>query len=245
MKLKYLFFLLTFSFILSCRKKDEAAPASPGAGAMAHDFLSSGNYDNLIIQIQSVQGFELTNATLDNLKTFLQQRLNKPMGISIVQSTIGSPGKATLSLNDIRTIEQNNRSVSTDGRTLTAYFFVGDADFTDDSGDGKVLGVAYGPTSMALFEKTILDFSGDIGQSSQTMLESAVIVHEFGHILGLVNRGSAMQVEHVDKAHANHCNNSQCLMYYQLESSATIGNMSSLPTLDNNCINDLRGNGGK
>lgn len=245
MKIKFLLFLFSFFIVISCRKKDDASPSSQGTGIMAHDFLSADQYDKLIIQIQSVEGYELTNGTVDYLTTFLQQRLNKPMGISIVTSTIASSGKATLSFDEIRAIEKSNRTLSTNGKTLTAYFYVADADYSGNSADGQVLGVAYGPTSMAIFGKTIHDNSGGLGQSSQTMLESVVVSHEFGHILGLVNRGSGMQVNHEDQTHAKHCNNTQCLMYWQVQSNAAIGIMNSVPSLDNNCINDLRGNGGK
>ena len=43
---------------------------------------------------------------------------------------------------------------------------------------------------MVIFGKTIHDNSGALGQTSRTKLESTVLDHEFGHILGLVDIGS-------------------------------------------------------
>jgi hypothetical protein len=70
--------------------------------------------------------------------------------------------------------------------------------------------------------------------------------HEYGHLLGLVNLGSPMQVDHKDPA-SNHCNNSSCLMYYETQVGQMGGILVSgpVPSLDANCRNDLKANGGK
>ncbi|MDQ3193311.1 MAG: peptidase [Bacteroidota bacterium] len=243
---KHIFPILFFValFVSQCKKDDINETNSK---ITPNDFLSDKKYDQLIIEIQYVEGFQPTSAALDNLKAFLEQRLNKSKGITIKQYSISSPGKASYTLSDIKEIEKNNRINYSKDKTLTAYFLFADADYGENSGSSKVLGVAYGPTSMAVFEKTIREFSGGIGKPSNTSLETTVANHEFAHILGLVNNGTDLQSDHQDINHGKHCNNSDCLMYYTAETSDIIANIlgSGIPVLDSKCISDLQANGGK
>jgi hypothetical protein len=212
-----------------------------------NDFLSNSRFDNLLIEIQCVNGTDPTTATIDNLKAFMGQRLNKPGGITVIVNHISSPGKSVLSLEEVRDIEKNNRSQQMHDGTLTAYFLFVDADYSDNDGSSKVLGVAYSSSSMVIFEKTVKEFSGGIGKPSVTTLESTVSMHEFGHILGLCNNGTSMQTPHQDEPHGKHCNNNKCLMYWEVENSNIVSSMmgGTVHELDAQCLADLKGNGGK
>ncbi len=78
-------------------------------------------------------------------------------------------------------------------------------------------------------------------------LESISLMHEFGHLLGLVNIETPMQTEHLDEAHDKHCDNPNCLMYWKAETSNVLQMITpgSLPGLDAHCLEDLRANGEK
>lgn len=236
-------YLIIITSISGCKKDEFARNDS----VSPNDFLSGKKYEKLIVEIQYVTGYQPTTATVDNLKAFLQQRLNKPGGITIVQNAISSPGKTSFSIDDIKAVEKEYRTQHTSKKTLTAYFFFADADYASNSGSSKVLGIAYGNSSMVIFEKTIKDYSGGITQPPITTLETTVINHEFAHILGLVNNGTPVQSTHQDVAHGKHCNNANCLMYYTAETSDIVSNIigGNILTLDGNCINDLIANGGK
>jgi hypothetical protein len=240
-KLALIFF--SVFIIYGCKKKEDTVPST----VTPNDFLAASKYDNLIIQIQAVSGYDLQDQTITNLTNFLQQRLNKPGGIQVVKSNVNSSGKSVLTLDDVKALEKTNRTEFPAGKTLTAYFYVADVEYSKSTSTEKVLGVAYSPTSMVLFGKSMQDFSGDFNQPSATALETTVIEHEFCHILGLVNNGTTMQTNHQDEPHGKHCNNTSCLMYYEVEGSQSVDNIfgNGVPTLDNNCINDLRANGGK
>jgi hypothetical protein len=134
-------------------------------------------------------GFAPDAASLNNLTAFFNVLVNKPSGISIVQSVIAASGKTVLSLNDAATIEKNNRTASTSGSQPGVYFLYTDSSYTEEN----VLGVAFRNTSMCIFGKTIHDNSGGTGQAGRIKLESTVLGHEAGHIPGLVDVGTAMQ----------------------------------------------------
>ena len=217
-------------------------------GSSANDFLSNDEYKSLVVEIQYMTGFRPTDVAMENLTKFLNERLNKSSGISLVFKEIGAQGKTSYSINDIKNIEEANRTQFTHKKQLAAYFLYLDGDFSGNSGNSIVLGAAYYNTSMVVFEKTVREFSGGFGEPDVNKLETTVINHEFGHILGLVNLGSTMQSFHQDTEHGSHCNNEDCLMNWIAETGDIASNLvgnSSIPVLDQNCIKDLQANGGK
>lgn len=247
-------YLALFVLFLGCKEEtvipedgeQEESPVT-GGNIVPNDFLSAEKFEELVVEIQYVKGYQPKAESVNNLKSFLQARLHKPAGIRIVQHEMASPGQTAYSLTDIRTIEKAGRTQQSRDKVLTAYFFFADGDYAANSGDSKVLGVAYGRTSMAIFGKTIQEFSGGLTQPSVSTLETTVIYHELAHILGLVNNGTPMQQAHQDEAHGRHCNQKSCLMYYTAETSDIVGNLvgGNIPELDAACLADLRANGGK
>ena len=183
-------------------------------------------------------------SSINKLKSFLEERLNKPGGITIsLDDEIVSPGIDSLTANQVYELEQEHRDRFTSGTTLAAYFL-----FLDNSYEREnVLGIAYFNTSMAIFEETILDNTGGFGQPSATTVESSVLMHEFGHILGLVDNGSPAVQDHVDEENGSHCDVESCLMYWAIQTTDLMGNLmgGSIPELDEQCLHDLQANGGK
>lgn len=213
-------------------------------GASANDFLSGDSFTSIVIEVDYVEGFQPSQASLNNLKSFLETRLNKPGGITIsLDDEISSPQTTPYSAQNAYDLEKKHRDTFTDGTTLAAYFIVLDGEFEQEN----VLGFAYFNTSMALVGGTISENSGSLGQPSQSTVETAVLNHEFGHILGLVDNGTPAIQDHVDEENGAHCDVENCLMYFAVRTSDFIGNLmgGAIPELDSQCIQDLQANGGK
>lgn len=250
---KYL--LIIFIFVVAaCKKNADSVTINDTGlnppGVTPNSFLAFDKYDKLIVEVQYVAGFEPSQDAIHNLSTFLQTYLNKPGGIGIVQKVVPSPGKSTYTLADIKDFESHNRTQLTrdKDKVLAAYILFVDGDYADTAGSSsKVLGVTYRVGSMVIFEKTIKSFSGGLSQPPTAALETVVTQHEFGHVMGLVNNGTAMLNAHQDTVNGRHCNNKDCLMYYQAETNDVLASLigGTLPSLDANCVNDLRANGGK
>ena len=250
MKTKALIAALLLFSITACKKENTFAN-NPGAndlhnkavGFSANQLLSAGTYKSLKIEVQYMTGYAPDAAALNHLQNVLSNYLNKPSGITIATKEISASSSTTLSIDQVRKIEEDNRTVFTTGDQIGVYFLYTNGSFTDD----KVLGAAFRNTSMVLFGKKIHDNSGGLGQASRTKLEATVLEHEFGHILGLVDIGSPMQTNHKDASHGNHCNNTNCLMYYASETTDILGFLitGNIPSLDANCAADLHANGGK
>lgn len=247
---KLLLLAVVFAIAFSACKKDSKHKINKNhrqsVGHSAHDLLSDNKYKDLVVEIQYMSEYKPDDAAIDNLKTFLSQRLHK--NVNVTYTEIGAQGKSVYTLDDIHSIEDANRKEFTAKKQIAVYFVFLDGGYSEDSDDSKVLGVAYYNTSMAVFKKSIDDLSGGFGQPSGIVVETTVINHEFGHILGLVNTGSPMQALHQDVSNGAHCSNQDCLMYWETESGDVVSNlfgMSSAPALDANCLADLQTNGGK
>lgn len=250
MKTKAFIAALLVVSIIACKKEttftnnpDADELHNKAVGFSSNQLLSSGTYKSLKIEVQYMTGYAPDAAALNHLQNVLTAYLNKPSGITIVTKEIPGASSATLSVDQVRKIEEENRTVFTTGDQIGVYFLFTNGNYTDNN----VLGVAYRNTSMVLFGKKIHDNSGALGQASRTKLEATVLEHEFGHILGLVDIGSPMQTNHKDASHGNHCSNTNCLMYYAAETTDILGFLitGNIPSFDANCAADLHANGGK
>ena len=253
--LRISFLMLLFFGFFACSDDDDSASADMGAshianlqatGSSAHDFLSADKFTTLRIELLYVAGFQPDAQSISNLQAFLESRLNKPGGITITERQVASPAKAPYEINEVTQFESASRTMYNTGNTLSLYIFFADGGVTDDTSTSFTLGTAYRNTSLVIYEKSVQMLSDSITETSRIALESTVLEHEIGHLLGLVNLGSPMQNEHLDEAHDKHCDNDNCLMYWEAESNRITSMMNGgIPQFDANCLADLRANGGK
>jgi len=236
--------------ILGCSKNEVSDnPSNPDAfnnravGSSANELLSSNTYKSLKVEVQYMTGFEPDAQAIIHLQNFLTGFVNKPNGLTIVTKEIAANANTTLNVEDIINIEKANRTAFSTANEIAIYILYTNGVYNENN----VLGVAYRNTSATLFGKKIRDNSGGLGQASRTKLEATVLGHEVAHLLGLVDIGTVMQTPHKDLTHGSHCNNQDCLMYYASETTDVLGFLltGNIPSLDVNCMADLRGNGGK
>jgi hypothetical protein len=232
--------LLFFLLVLNSCQKEPFDPLKDykTLGTSAKELLASSVYTSLRIEVSYMPGYEPDAVSISNLVFFLEQYLNKPGRIETVLHPIPASGKNILALKDIVNIEQKNRIVFTSGNTMAVHVLIADADYSEV----EDLAVSYWNTSFCLFGKKIFSSSGGPGQVSRTNLLSTLLQHEFGHLLGLVGQGSPQVKQHRDDANGAHCSNSSCLMYYAVETNASL---NAIPHLDADCIADLKANGSK
>ena len=225
------------------------------AGDSGADILTNEDYDRIEIEIAYVNGFRPTNTTLDNLTQYLQERTFKT-DIDYVFNPLPSPEEDDLTLQEIATLETENRINYNDGRTLSVYIYFADApSVNDDDAEGLVtLGAVYRNTSMVIHESTIRSLASKSALITVTEVESTTLIHEFGHLFGLVDLGTPEVNPHEDSEAPNHCNVEGCLMQAELEFGVGIMSLlekraakglSELPGLDAECLRDLQAIGGR
>ena len=243
--------------VISCQNDDSGsnddgidpnfnAANNLGAGQSANEFLSSSEFTSMRIELAYPDGFRPTQQSIDLLVPFLQERLNKPDGITLVESVIVSDETAPYSTAEIRAIEEANRTVFNSGDELGVYIFFSDGSSDGDSGTSVTLGTAYRNTSMVIYQQTFLE----LGNNSPTginraILETSTLRHEFGHLFGLVDFGTDEQEPHEDVNAAHHCNVEGCLMQASVMTSMfNTSSIDAIPDFDPLCIQDLQANGG-
>ena len=246
-----------FLSVTSCSKEDDPIDNSVAVnpitnkqqtGSSSNDLLSDKKFKSMVIEVVYVTGFEPSNAAINNFVSFLTARTYKPNGISVIKRSIPPPGNSPYTNEEIVSIEDANRTKYNTSDQIAVWAFFADGKSSKDTDTSVILGTAYRNTSFVIYEQTIQNLSNSPFEPNRSLLETTVITHEFGHILGLTNLGTALQSNHEDAAHPKHCIEKTCLMYWSSETGGGISNMVSsgaAPQLDAQCIADLRANGGK
>jgi predicted Zn-dependent protease len=224
---------------LSCSKDDTEVLDYRTLGSSANGLLSSSKYQTLELEISYMQAYPLSDAVVNHLTNFLQTYLNKPGGIKVYRQLINNSSTTTMNINEVVALEKTVRTKFTRPGIIAVHIMVLDAEFTEFT----VLGNAYWNTSMSVYGRTMERYSGGNGQVSNDQLFITLIEHEFGHLLGLVDQGTSMVTPHRDVNNGSHCINPSCLMHHLIQT--TTAGAPGIATLDNNCANDLRNNGGK
>lgn len=253
--LKFILFTSLLIITFGCSNNDDSPqenginkePNLKPTGSSANDFLSSNNYKSLVIEITYAGNLAPNAQTVTNLQQFFNNRTNKPNGITVISKQIPTQAGSPFTSTEISEIENANRTQYNNADVLKLNILFINGGSQSDTQTSKILGVAYRNTSCVLFEESIIQLSNQINEPNRVDLETTVILHEIGHLLGLVNLGSAMQTNHLDTTHDKHCTNQSCLMYWQIENSGVMQMMANgnVPQLDANCLADLQANGGK
>ncbi|AWW30459.1 hypothetical protein DN752_10170 [Echinicola strongylocentroti] len=252
-KYTWVFMLAMALMVTSCFKDSEvdervqsikAAKRAPGISA--HEILSADTYKSIKLEVHYMEGYPLSSSTATTLMDWLGSLANKPMGIQLVTKAIPAMGQEKYSVQDVRDIEDENRTAYNTGDELGLYILVVDGYFEKDTETEASLGFAHRNTSLVLLGKRMVENSNRFGKPDKDRLETTVLEHELGHLLGLVNLGTAMTEDHEDHENSGHCDNEDCLMYWAVETNNIFNTLNQpIPTLDQNCLNDLKANGGK
>ncbi|GGW23538.1 hypothetical protein [Arenibacter certesii] len=255
------FFLLALLFIclLSCSKDggedliktpDRSANLR-GPGDSANEMLSNSKFKNMVIEIAYVTGYAPTEAAISDFTTLLEERTHKD-NIRVVKKELPSPGKDSLSVNEVFDLEKENRTVYNDGDTIGMYIYFTDASSDSDKPEEDLvtLGAVYKNTSMVIYEATIRRLAKKSLLITTADVEAATLSHEVGHLLGLVDLGSPSVNPHQDPEAPSHCSETNCLMRAELQFGSGMAKMlaakrGSNPGFGVECIKDLRANGGR
>lgn len=235
--------------IVSCKKDDDTAITDDqsenllGLGESAEDLLSDDIYTSLIVEFVYSNGFRPEQQTIDNFRQFLNQRLNKPGGITFRETVIEPPQGEPYTTQEIRDIESENRTAYTNGDEIAVYVFFANGNASGDTQTSVTLGTAYRNTSIVVYQETIQRLDVD-----RFLLEATTLQHEFGHLLGLVNIvNDDIHTDHEDPDSNKHCVVEGCLMFFASTIPNTLPNPTAadIPQLDRLCLEDLRAKGGK
>ena len=247
---KFLLLVAVLLTLHACKKDDDNAVADDraenllGLGESAEDILSDDIYRTLVVELVYSTGFRPEQQTIDNFRTFLNQRVNKPGGIQFIETVIPAPEGAPYTTQEIREIEGANRTRHTNEDEIAVYVFFANGNASGDTASTVTLGTAYRNTSIVIYQETLQSLDVD-----RFLVEATTLRHEFGHLLGLVNivNDDIHPTDHEDPDNNKHCVVEDCLMFFASTIPSTIPNPTDedIPKLDPLCLEDLRAKGGK
>jgi hypothetical protein len=190
-------------------------------GMDAHDLLENSPDSNLIVEIdyQASIGPPPRSA----LQT-LGDRINTTTGKSSVtfEEFPFTSSQTNFSSSDLWTLETELRHTWPDWGTMSLFYLYLGGQFAEQ---GNVLGYAYLASSIAIFGSTI---QNDSPAGEATAITTTVMVHEFGHELGLV--GIVGSAPNEDPNHPHHSNDPDDVMYWAVDTSALTGLGANPPT---------------
>lgn len=213
-----------------------------GASVGFHDYLQDGTYSKWVIEIDHVQGHAPSASAISTLKSRISPLVNKATIDVRVDDSFA--GKSRWTTGDIAALEDRYKDAQTKGDTVVTWVAYLDGEFEQSN----VAGVTIGYDRIAIFVEAIDDACslGTLCFGAEMDVERAVIVHEFGHALGLVNRGADMKTQHEDADHRGHSSNRNSVMWWQVESLGALAGLNSIPTqFDANDKADLCAAGGR
>jgi hypothetical protein len=210
-------------------------------GDYAKGYLQDKKYKRLIIEIDYVENFPPTPAVLDLLRSRISFYCDKDQ-VLIFRDAIPKTS-SVYSLKDIKKMEEEHRDYRNSGSDIVAYILYLNGAYSENT---DVLGIAYSQSSIAIFKEKIYNINIPIWAANQLDsedYEKSVIIHEFGHLLAMVNIGYQSDRSHED-VNGGHCINDECVMYRMVEtvsiSSLITQEDPKPPTdFDNDCRHDL------
>jgi len=161
-------------------------------------------YDSVIIDLVIVRG---NNPDPEALKTFIKKlkEYNICKEVLIIRRVEVDYSITTWITSFIRRFEKLHRSfydkTPKDKQLIIFICYLPGVCVWKDS--TNICGIKYNKTSFAIFRHKV-----------DTEYEAHILVHEFGHILGLANSSKRSKQKPANTKRPNHCNNRDCVMYW-------------------------------
>ena len=209
----YLAFLIVNILQDEERKNLLSAP-----GDFYKDYLGE-DYSKIMVEFDFIEGYMPDAEALKHFKNVLERECRKEIFLEVDDAI--PKKKEKYSIEDINDLEVKYRDLYRGGDQAVMYFLYLNGEFSD--GGEEVAGFAYHGSSVVIFAEKIENASGL--RISKTEVERAVLVHEAGHLLGLVEINYKSDYEHQDKEHEHHCTHTDemghhdCVMFWKIETS--------------------------
>lgn len=155
------------------------------------DYLSTKRFNKLLVEIDFLDGYKLTDETVANLKGKLKEVCRKS-SVEVQVDDIVYESQENFSTQEIQELEKVHRDYWASNNQAVLYILA----LTSSKEKPTSVGSTFSETGITIFKKTIEGIS-DLVQY-QKQMEESTIYHEFGHLLGLEHSDSGVMAERVE-----------------------------------------------
>jgi hypothetical protein len=234
--------------LASVTPSPRAAAVEGRPGSFAADYLRATHFTRLVVEVDHAAGRPPTPAALELLRDRLAERCDKPDGVVVVADDAipESEMRPVVSTEFAREVEDAWRGTFSDAATKTAAMYVlyltGRSELDEDG--GQVLGIAHRGGSVVFFVERAE--RGDDVFVTTAEIEGTGLVHEAGHLLGLVGSGVPQTTYHQDPNSFFHDADPSSVMFAIVHVPATGPNIgdSDFAQFNRACVDDLEAFGG-
>lgn len=146
---------------------------------------------------------------------------------------------------DLVALNASRRDTNDTTTRRVVYVLLLDGYYSDGERRDNIMGVAISGENLIAIFKPVLPAEGNLARFA----EQATLVHEFGHLAGLVNNGLPLTSDHHDAANGAHCTNSDCVMHHLNEGRSEMMDFvdrlamgpEQVVLFDAACLSDARG----
>ena len=130
---------------------------------------------------------------------------------------------------ELGTLAAQTSNLQVDARTIKLHALFVDGTYAGDPSGSHILGLTLGSEHLVVFKEKLKEICStgiyaSMTESDGKVLcdnsESAVWLHEIGHLLGLVNQGLPAVSDHEDKDHPGHTKSDESVMYWAYDWSS-------------------------
>lgn len=184
----------------------------------------------LVVEVDTQDGATLPAGVLDHLTGTIAAVADTPGGIAV--DTAGTvPGdRREWTLEDLRAAAAATRDhPQTPDQAVLHVLSVRGVPDPDDPAIAGAIGIAFAATEFVVFGDRVDGLAVLLGGGEAVL--RAVVVHELGHLLCLVNLGYTSEQGREDPAHPGHSANTGSVMFHAIETTA-VGQIFSGPPPD-------------
>jgi hypothetical protein len=200
-----------------------------GVGANGRAILR-GSIPRLVVEVDRQAGVGPSQEALDHLRGTLDAVTDKPGGIVFSAGNQFSSSRTSWTAADLRAAAAANRSNRSGGGTVVIYVLYVRGGFVEGGEQTAAIGLATNASEAALFPERWASLGAQVLGGARA-IERAVLVHELGHLLGLVNLTYRSAIDHEDPAHPGHSRNQGSVMFHAVETTL-IGTLFNGPPPD-------------
>lgn len=177
-----------------------------------------GDRASVVVEIDVQQGVTVDDVAVSHLLDTIRQVADKPGGVALTGGNAFVSDRTEWTAADLRSaVAANRTTATTDDQVSIHVLYVAGSHHHDGGGETEAIGLAFSASTIALFPDRWSGLGTLLGSSRA--IERAVLVHELGHLLGLVNLTYTSDIAHEDPDHEGHSSNQGSVMHWAIEST--------------------------